>query len=86
MSFYLAFLYLEIKAALNLQIKKSKWINLSDQILILKQKQYLLIKNYFKDLKGYNSLKKSELEVKQANFKLKQSEQQTIVRNCICIF
>jgi len=33
----------------------------------------------FQGFKGYNSLKKSELEVKQADFKLKQTEQQTIL-------
>ena len=33
----------------------------------------------FQGFKGYNSLKKSELEVQQADFKLKQTEQQTIL-------
>ena len=33
----------------------------------------------FQGFKGYNSLKKSELEVKQADLKLKQTEQQTIL-------
>ncbi len=33
----------------------------------------------FQGFKGYNSLKKSELEVKQADLKLKQVEQQTIL-------
>ena len=33
----------------------------------------------FQGFKGYNSLKRSELEVQQANFKLKQVEQQTIL-------
>ena len=33
----------------------------------------------FQGFKGFNSLRKSELEVKQANFKLKQTEQQTIL-------
>ena len=33
----------------------------------------------FQGFKGYNSLKKSELEVKRADFKLKQTEQQTIL-------
>ena len=38
-----------------------------------------MIKKYFKDLKDIILLKKSELEVKQADFKLKQTEQQTIL-------
>ena len=33
----------------------------------------------FQGFKGYNSLKKSELEFKQAEYKLKQTEQQTIL-------
>jgi len=33
----------------------------------------------FQGFKGYNSLKKSELEFKKANYKLKQTEQQTIL-------
>ena len=33
----------------------------------------------FQGFKGYNSLKKSELEFRQADFKLKQTEQQTIL-------
>ena len=33
----------------------------------------------FQGFKGYNSFKKSELEVKQADIKLKQAEQQTIL-------
>ena len=33
----------------------------------------------FQGFKGYNSLKKSELEFKQADYKLKQTEQQTIL-------
>ena len=33
----------------------------------------------FQGFKGYNSLKKSELEVKQANIKLRQAEQKTIL-------
>ena len=33
----------------------------------------------FQGFKGYNSLKKSELELNQANLKLKKTEQQTIL-------
>ena len=38
-----------------------------------------MIKKYFKGLKVLTPLKKSELEVKKANFKLKKVEQQTIL-------
>ncbi len=40
----------------------------------------------FQGFKGYNSLKKSELESKQADFKLKQTEQQTILDTASAYF
>ena len=40
----------------------------------------------FQGFKGYNSLKKSELEVKQSDFKLKQTEQQTILHAASAFF
>ena len=49
------------------------------QILDTETKKFQLIKKYFKDLKVIIHLKKSELEVKQADLKLKKIEQQTIL-------
>ena len=40
----------------------------------------------FQGFKGYNSLKKSELELKKANLKLKQVEQQTILNTVSAYF
>ena len=40
----------------------------------------------FQGFKGYNLLKKSELEVQKADFKLKQTEQQTIVETVSAYF
>ena len=40
----------------------------------------------FQGFKGYNTLKKSELEIKQADFKLKQVEQQTILDTASAYF
>ena len=40
----------------------------------------------FQGFKGYNSLKKSELEFKQADFKLKQTEQKTILDTASAYF
>ena len=40
----------------------------------------------FQGFKGYNALKKSELELKKANFKLKQVEQQTILETVSAYF
>ena len=40
----------------------------------------------FQGFKGYNSLKKSELEFKQADYKLKQTEQQTILDTASAYF
>ena len=53
--------------------------NLSDSSLDTETKTISIDQKIFQGFKGYNSLKKSELEVKQADFKLKQVEQQTIL-------
>jgi len=53
--------------------------NLSDSSLDTETKTISVDQKIFQGFKGYNSLKKSELEVKRANFKLKQVEQQTIL-------
>jgi outer membrane protein len=53
--------------------------NLSDSNLDTETKTVSIDQKIFQGFKGYNSLKKSELEVQQANFKLKQVEQQTIL-------
>ena len=53
--------------------------NLSDTNLDTETTTVSIDQKIFQGFKGYNSLKKSELEVKQADFKLKQTEQQTIL-------
>jgi len=53
--------------------------NLSDSSLDTETKTISVDQKIFQGFKGYNSLKKSELEVKQADLKLKQVEQQTIL-------
>jgi len=53
--------------------------SLSDTNLDTETKTVSIDQKIFQGFKGYNSLKKSELEVKQADFKLKQTEQQTIL-------
>ena len=53
--------------------------SLSDSSLDTETKTISVDQKIFQGFKGYNSLKKSELEVKQADFKLKQVEQQTIL-------
>ncbi len=53
--------------------------NLSDSNLDTETKTISVDQKIFQGFKGLNSLKKSELEVKQANFKLKKVEQQTIL-------
>ena len=53
--------------------------NLSDSNLDTETKTISVDQKIFQGFKGYNSLKKSELEVKQADFRLKQVEQQTIL-------
>ena len=52
---------------------------LSDSNLNSKTTTISVDQNIFQGFKGYNSLKKSELEFKQADYKLKQTEQQTIL-------
>jgi len=53
--------------------------SLSDTNLDTETTTVSIDQKIFQGFKGYNSLKKSELEVKQADFKLKQTEQQTIL-------
>ena len=53
--------------------------SLSDANLDTETTTVSIDQKIFQGFKGYNSLKKSELEVKQADFKLKQTEQQTIL-------
>ena len=53
--------------------------SLSDTNLDTETTTVSIDQKIFQGFKGYNSLKKSELEVKQADLKLKQTEQQTIL-------
>ena len=53
--------------------------NLSDSNLDTETTTVSIDQKIFQGFKGYNSLKKSELEVKKADLKLKQTEQQTIL-------
>ena len=53
--------------------------NLSDSNLDTETKTVSIDQKIFQGVKGYNTLKKSELELQKANFKLKQTEQQTIL-------
>jgi len=53
--------------------------NLSDTNLDTKTTSVSIDQKIFQGFKGYNTLKKSELEVKQSDLKLKQAEQQTIL-------
>ena len=53
--------------------------SLSDSSLDTETKTVSIDQKIFQGFKGYNSLKKSELELQRANFKLKQTEQQTIL-------
>jgi len=53
--------------------------NLPDSNLDKETKTVSIDQKIFQGFKGYNSLKKSELEFKQADLKLKQAEQQTIL-------
>ena len=53
--------------------------SLSDSNLDSETKTISVDQKIFQGFKGFNSLKKSELEVKQADLKLKQVEQQTIL-------
>ena len=53
--------------------------NLADSNLDTEETSISIDQKIFQGFKGYNTLKKSELEVKQADFKLQQAEQQTIL-------
>jgi outer membrane protein len=53
--------------------------SLSDSSRDSETKTVSVDQKIFQGFKGYNSLKKSELEFKQADYKLKQTEQQTIL-------
>ena len=53
--------------------------SLSDTNLDTETTTVSIDQKIFQGFKGYNSLKKSELEVKKADLKLKQTEQQTIL-------
>ncbi|MDC3127821.1 TolC family protein [Candidatus Pelagibacter bacterium] len=66
--------------------KDSSGSDLPDSNLDSETKTITVDQKLFQGFKGYNSLKKSELEVKQANFRLKQSEQQTIVETVSAYF
>ena len=54
--------------------------NLSDSNLDSETKTISVDQKIFQGFKGYNSLKKSELEFKQANLNLKKVEQETILK------
>ncbi len=54
--------------------------NLSDTSVDTETTTISVDQKIFQGFKGFNSLKKSELEVKQASFRLQQTEQQTILK------
>ena len=54
--------------------------NLSDTSADTETTTISVDQKIFQGFKGFNSLKKSELEVKQASFRLQQTEQQTILK------
>ena len=54
-------------------------VSLSDSNLDSKSKTISVDQKIFQGFKGYNSFKKSELELEQANFKLKKAKQKTIL-------
>ena len=54
-------------------------VSLSDSNLDSKSKTISVDQKIFQGFKGYNSFKKSELELEQANFKLKKTTQKTIL-------
>tara|TARA_A100001011_G_scaffold208329_1_gene216501 strand:- start:211 stop:1458 length:1248 start_codon:yes stop_codon:yes gene_type:complete len=54
-------------------------VSLSDTNLDTETKSISVDQKIFQGFKGYNSLKKSELEVKRANTELRKTEQQTIL-------
>ncbi len=59
--------------------KNQSGTSLSDTNLDTETSTISIDQKIFQGFKGYHDLKKSELEVKQANFKLKQVEQKTIL-------
>ena len=60
--------------------------SLSDSSLDKETATVSIDQKIFQGFKGYNSLKKSELEFKQADFQLKQVEQQTILDSVSAFF
>ena len=60
--------------------------NLADSNLDSETKTISVEQKVFQGFKGYNALKKSELEFKQADFKLKRVEQQTILNTVSAYF
>ncbi len=60
--------------------------NLSDSSRDSETTTVSIDQKIFQGFKGYNSLKKSELEFKQADYKLKQTEQQTILDTASAYF
>ena len=60
--------------------------SLSDTSLNTETTTVSIDQKIFQGFKGYNSLKKSELEVKQADIKLKKVEQQTILNTVSAYF
>ncbi len=60
--------------------------NVSDSSLDSESKTLSLEQTLFSGFKGVNTFKKSELETRKANFKLKQVEQQTILDTAFAYF
>tara|TARA_Y100000996_G_C22545953_1_gene651820 strand:- start:859 stop:2148 length:1290 start_codon:yes stop_codon:yes gene_type:complete len=60
--------------------------NLSDSNLDTETKTISVDQKLFQGFKGYNSLKKSELEVKKANLRLRKVEQETILNTVSAYF
>ncbi len=60
--------------------------NVSDSSLVSESKTLSLEQTLFSGFKGVNTFKKSELETRKANFKLKQVEQQTILDTAFAYF
>jgi len=61
-------------------------VNLSDTNQASETSTVSIDQKIFQGFKGYNSLKKSELEFKQADYKLKQTEQKTILDTASAYF
>ena len=64
----------------------SSGANLSDSNRASETTTVSVDQKIFQGFKGYNSLKKSELEFKKADYKLKQTEQQTILDTTAAYF